>query len=234
MGIKDLLMDMTGFSSKPDIAQARLTAFVIEALSEKNKRIRSEDALALISTIVAERCIDLAGDFSLRDHDLVPGARVFSDKVNSIIYGESLSKELDSFPSDSVVGMLRDQLTPGVYAQGDFPPMKKVLENYAAGIGKPEDWGKVPLSVPPDNNPFVIPLKIGYETRPKVDAILGPLKNKKEALRASVRSLVDLLEKIHEVMNPGVALLLTFEVINGMSKTAPMTEKAMKGVKEKM
>ncbi len=231
MGLKDFILNATGMSSDPKIAQARLVAFVVGGLTDSNKRIRSEDALTLISTVVAERCIDLAGQYPLRDHEHVPGSRVFSEEINGILYGESVEGDLDSYPSDSVVGMLRDRLTPGTYQKADFPPIKEVMGNYAAGIGKKEDWGSVPLTVPLENRPTLVPLKFGYETRHQVDEILNPLKVKKEALRVSVLALSEILKMVRGAIDPKVALLLTLEILNGMAKTAPMTERAMKGVK---
>jgi len=233
MGLKDLILNATGMSSDPKTAKTRLVNLVMAALTDKKKRIRSEDAITLISTIVAERCIDLAGQYPLRDHEHVPGSRVFSEEINGILYGESAEGGLDSYPSDSVVGMLRDQLTPGTYQMADFPPVKMVLENFAAGIGKAEDWGTVPLTVPLENRPTLVPLKFGYATRPQVDGILNPLKVKKEALRVSVMALSELLKMVRGAIDPKVALLLSLEILNGMAKTAPMTERAMKGVQEK-
>lgn len=46
-----------------------LVQFVIKCLQDNSNRVRAEDAICLISTIVAERCIDAAGDYDLRNHE---------------------------------------------------------------------------------------------------------------------------------------------------------------------
>jgi hypothetical protein len=100
----------------------RLVELVLGILREQG-RIRVEDAISAAATIVAERCIDAAGDFALRDHELVPGSRVFSTKVNELICGDISDGVVGQVPKDSIVGVLRRRLDARVCADADFPAL---------------------------------------------------------------------------------------------------------------
>jgi hypothetical protein len=214
--------------------QESLVQFVMKSLQDKENRIRTEDAICLAATIVAERCIDAAGDFDLRKNDLIPGSRVFSDKINEILTGDIADKDIIEIPSQSLFGMLRDNLN-GVYAPTDFPKIADVFEFYARNIGEEKDWGKVPLSIPEGNHPFLLPLRIGYETRRIIDNLFQEIQaDKMRIVRICNSSLSELLKMVHDVIDPKIALTLTLETINGMSKTAPMTDEAMKKAAAKM
>jgi hypothetical protein len=105
------------------------------------------------------------------------------------------------------------------------------MKGYAAGIGIASDWGKVPLSVPKDNQPFVLPLQVGYNSRAFVDNLFASIsQDKLRCLRISAEALGDILNLTAKVFDPAVALRLAVEIINGMSKTAPMTKEALKRV----
>jgi hypothetical protein len=61
-----------------------------------------------------------------------------------------------------------------------------------------------------------------------VDEILMPIRsNKRLCLQVATEALATILNMISNVMNPGVALMLAIETINGMMKTAPMTAKSL-------
>ena len=206
-----------------------LVDLVFNGLRDKHNRIHVEDALSAAATIVGERCIDAAGDFPLRDHNLAPGSRAFSTKANELICGDV--SEISQLPKDSIVGILRARLDPAQFADTDFPSLTEVFKQYAARIGNPADWGKVPLSIPQDNLPFIPPLRAGYETRRSVDQIFEPIRgDKTRCLRIAVESLAEILKMTAAAIDPKLGLLLSIETINGMAKTAPMTEKAMQQV----
>jgi len=98
-----------------------------------------------------------------------------------------------------------------------------VFRGFASRIGKPEDWGKAPLSLPPDDWPHLLPLRVAFDTRKGVDAVLRPLGgDKQRALWVSTLALAMLLEDSSNAVEPRSALALVFETINGMAKTAPM------------
>jgi len=218
-------------STEPIDAPLRkaLVDLVLGSLRDKDGRIRVEDAISAAATIIAERCIDATGDYPLRDHDLAPGSRVFSTKANELICGDVSDGGPSQVPRDSIVDILRGRLDPTLYADADFPALSEVFKQYAARIGNAADWGKVPLSVSQGNLPFIMPLRVGYETRRRVDQILDPIRgDKARCLRIAVESLADILKMTASVIDHKLALMLAIETINGMSKTAPMTEKAMR------
>ena len=194
---------------------------------KKDGRIRAEDLITAAASITAELCIGAAGDFNPRKHQLVPGSRVFSEKVNELFCGNSADPIIAAIPAESIVGTLRDQVLPSGFSESDFPSLKAIFEHFAANIGKPSDWGKVPLSVPEGNRPFVLPLRVAYETRSAVDQTFQALNSPEQKLRAAVLTLAKVLIAVQQAIDRKVALLLAFEVVNGMAKTAPMTDEAM-------
>jgi hypothetical protein len=108
-----------------------------------------------------------------------------------------------------------------------------IFQDFAARIGKPADWGTVPLSVPKENIPSVLPLRVAYETRPTVDKIFLPLSNPQQRLHAAVLALAEALIAVREAIDRKIALLLALQIVNGMAKTAPMTDEAMEAAKKK-
>jgi hypothetical protein len=211
----------------------KLVELVLGILRDQGGRIRVEDAISAAATIVGERCIDAAGDYSLRDHELVPGSRAFSTKANDLICGDVSEGDVNLIPKDSIVGLLRSRLDTRLYTNDDFPPLSEVFKQYAARVGNPADWGKVPLSVSEDHLPFIPPLRVGYETRARVDEILHPVREDRDrCLRIATESLAEILTMVAAAIDHRLALTLAIETVNGMSKTAPMTLKAMQQMQQ--
>lgn len=200
---------------------------------KKDGRIRAEDLITAAASIVAELCIEAAGEIDPRKHQFVPGSRVFSDRVNELFCGKSAEQTIVTAPAESIVGLLRDNVVPAGYNESDFPSLKAVFEHFAANIGNKADWGTVPLSVPEENKPFVLPLRLAYETRSTVDKAFRGLNNPQQKLRAAVLTLAKVLVAVQNVINRKIALLLAFEIVSGMAKTAPMTDEAMAAAKIK-
>ena len=219
------------FGKPTDVDQPirrKLVDLVLYVLRDQNGRIHAEDVISAAATIVGERCVDTAGDFPLRDHDLAPGSRAFSTRANELICGDVSEGGVNQIPADSIVGVLRARLDPRVYLDTEFPDLSEIFRQFAARIGDPADWGKVPLSVHPDHLPFIPPLQIGYQTRARVDDILAPAQNDKaRCLRISTEALAEILAMVASAIDHKLALTLAIETINGMAKTAPMTERAM-------
>ncbi|MEY2564835.1 MAG: hypothetical protein QOH88_3028 [Verrucomicrobiota bacterium] len=211
----------------------KLVDLVLGLLRDKNGRIRAEDAISGAATIVAERCIDAAGDFPLREHELPPGSRVFSTRVNELLCGDVSEGGVSQIPAESIVGMLRARLDGRLYSDAEFPDLSEVFRQYAARIGDASDWGKVPLSVTEDHLPFIPPLRIGYETRARVDEILAPARDDKmRCLRIATEALAEILAMVASAIDHRLALTIAIETINGMAKTAPMTERAFQQVQQ--
>jgi hypothetical protein len=201
-----------------------LYEFLCEAI-KKDGRIRVEDLITAAASVVAESIIDASGDFNPRKHEFVPGSRIFSSKVNQLFCGDVM--DLDAVPSETVVGMMRVFLLAGGYNKADFPTLESIFKYHTANIGKPTDWGKVPLSIPANNLPFVLPLRVAYEARPAVDRIFQLLTTPEQKLRASTMALIKALIAVRDAIDRKVVLTLALETINGMAKTAPMTPEAM-------
>ena len=220
--------------SGPDIAALRdkLVNLVFDGVRSPDNRIRVEDAVGAAAVIVAERCIDAAGNFPLRDHELTPGSRVLSDTVNGLICGDEL--EIAKIPPQSVVGTLRACLDPKLYTDAEFPDLKEVMTTFLNGISAEGiEWGRVPLSVGKDHEPFILPLRVGFETRGIVDSILESVGgDKARCLSIATQSLAAILTQVAGAIDHKLVLTLALETINGMAKTAPMTEKAMKAAQE--
>jgi hypothetical protein len=204
-----------------------LYEFLLASLGDQ-RGVRVEDFVSACATIVGERCIAVAGDFPVRTHTMAPGSRVFSTRINELLCGDSESDDLRAVPSESVFGLLRDRLTTGKYLVSEFPSLKAIFELFAASVGNADEWGKAPLSVPEQHRPFLLPLRVAYNTRKKVDLFYEPLgADPALHLRASVLALAEALYDVADAIDHKLVLLLAFETINGMGKTAPMTDAAM-------
>lgn len=193
-------------------------------------RIRVEELVSAAAAIVGEAAIAKAGDLDPRRHDQPPGARVFSTRINVLICDD---KTLHEAPADSIVGDLRDRLHGCGFALSDFPKLEDVFTYFAQHIGKKEDWGRVPLSVAQQHYPFAQPLRIAYESRAIVDSSLAPLGDDAgNRLRAATATVARALCETRDVLARNVATTLAIETINGMAKTAPMTDAAMTKIRE--
>lgn len=211
-----------------------LAEMLMSGLKDDAGRVRVEDLVTAAATIVGERCIEAANDFDARSHDMQPGQRVFSDKVNDLIAGNLSSGTWSDFPATSVCGILRYVLTTkGKYTVDDFCSMADVFRSFAAGIGEGCDWGKVPLTIPSEHHPHILPLRLEYETRGLVDHLFANLGgDRQRKLTASVLCLSLVLVWVEDAIDKKLAIQLAMETVNGMSKTAPMTEQAFAGLQK--
>jgi hypothetical protein len=194
-------------------------------------RIRVEDLISASASVVGEAAIAAAGDLDPRQHAHVPGTRVFSTNVNRLICDD---RNFDGAPPESIVGTLREKLRGCGFTDADFPALNDVFKYFAANIGRKEDWGKVPLSVPQQHHPFLLPIRVVYETRAAVEQSLAPLcGNQSQRLRATTLALAKALCETRDVLSRIIATTLAMETVNGMSKTAPMTDAAIATIREK-
>ena len=216
------------FKRKPNEIKIahEIEKFVFDGV-QNEKGIRVEDVILVMATIVAERCIDMVGEYDLRDHDYPPASIVFSDKINSLLVGNNVPIDWDQLPKESVFGMLYHKTKPS-FPANSYPPIKNVFEYFAKHAGEPIEFGNIPLSIPKDNYPFFNPLKSGYDSRPSIDEIFKPVLNEKaKCLSITIHSLSNIILKTRNVIDPAVGLLLSFETINGVSKLASLTDKAI-------
>jgi hypothetical protein len=204
---------------------------VLKSAVTQGGRIRVEDLISASASVVGEAAIANAGDLDPRQHTHVPGTRVFSTNVNRLICDD---KSFDDAPPESIVGTLREKLLACGFTGADFPILNDVFKHFAANIGKNEDWGKVPLSIPKQHQPFLLPIRVAYETRAAVDQSLKPLGgNHSQRLRAATLALAKAICETRDVLSRTIATTLAIETVNGMSKTAPMTDAAIAAIKEK-
>jgi hypothetical protein len=188
-------------------------------------RIRVEELISASGAILGEAAIARVGEFHPREHNSPPGQGVFSDRMNGLLCGE---KNLDQAPAESIFGDLRNRLVACGFSVSDLPNLKEVFAHFAGNIGKKEEWGRVPLSIPKDNYPFARPLFAAYQLRAIVDKSLVSLgADSTMRLRAITAVLARALCETRATLAPNIAASLAFETVNGMAKTAPMTDAAI-------
>ncbi|WP_062061426.1 hypothetical protein [Aquimarina longa] len=222
MGVFDFL------NSKPSVEKLtkNLVNYVYNSV-QSEKGVRVEDALCVIATIVAERCIKIANEFSIYEHDYEPGSPMFSEKINEILVGPINVEDWNDLPEECVFSRIKRKINSH-FSKSPFPSLNAIFEVYAANIGKSE-WGNITLSIPDENKPFLLPLRAGYETRKYIDENIN-LESDEKTLRIVINAICRILIETKNILDPSVSLTLIFEVINGMSKTATMTDKRMENL----
>jgi hypothetical protein len=191
-------------------------------------RVRVEDYLTVLGAMTGEAAVLASGVIDLETTDLPPGSPVFGDPMNQVLTGDTAN--LASVPPESVVGILVAELVPSTFALEAMPPLEQLYANVAAGVRSVE-WGNVPLSVPADNAPSVLPIQVAFELRPAVDAAV--LATRLEPSRRHVLPTLALAEGLRQVqaaIDPAIAVRLALEVVFGMAKMAPMTNRAFEAV----
>ncbi|AFU69533.1 hypothetical protein P700755_002815 [Psychroflexus torquis ATCC 700755] len=205
----------------------KLVNFVYNSI-QAEKEVRVEDAICLISTIIAERCIVFTNEFSINDHEFEPGSAVFSEKINELLVGQIAVENWKELPKECVFSKIKSKIDSH-YDTSSFPSLTGIFEKYAENIGKTE-WGSLNLSIPEDNKPSFLPLQVGHETRKFIDKNIN-LENNEKTLQIAINSICEILIETKMALDPSIALVMTFEIINGMSKTATMTDEKMAELK---
>ena len=223
MGFLDFL------STKPSDEKLtkKLVEFVYNSI-QTEKGVRVEDAICLISTIVAERCIEVTNEFSIHKHEFEPGSAIFSEKINNLLVGQIAVEKWNELPKECVFARIKSKIDSH-FDESSFPSLTGIFKSYAENVGKTE-WGNLNLSIPQDNKPFFLPLQVGYETRKFVDKNIN-LENNEKTLQIAISAIGIILTETKLALDSSIALTLTFEMINGMSKTATMTDKKMAELK---
>lgn len=210
--------------------RSSLIYLIMNAVKNDKGNFRPSEAISAAATMVAERCIDAVGFPVLRDHDFPPGSRALSQRINEITLGDVTDAKPQDWPQGSVIQILRANLDPAIYLDSEFPEMRSIVQGFISGVtvSKPEEWGRTPLSIDRKFWPQILPLQFGYESRKFVDLVMKPIGDDKlRAVRIATEALAKLLMHVAKSIDHRIALTLALETINGMSKTAPMTEKAM-------
>ncbi|MBL8837395.1 MAG: hypothetical protein JNL66_14180 [Alphaproteobacteria bacterium] len=222
---------------------------IIDRLASPEGRVRAEDAISTAAALCGESCIDATGEVDVKTLTILdpsklfmaerqrtlptihPGQYVFSAAVNVFLSGDVA--ELDAMPPKCVFGVLRDQLRGAGYARADFPEVAKIFSRLARTIDptNPVMWGRVPLSVPKENRPSIMPLQAAYELRGLVETLAakmhtGKAEDRFARLALCAYTLAKVLESVRDAIDPKVALTLAFETTNGMAKMAPVPDGA--------
>jgi hypothetical protein len=211
---------------KPSVqAAAEALAAIFEAYAtDGDGRIRVEDLLSAAAAVCGEACIAAAGELDPEEHTFTPGAAVFSDRVNGILLADASGWQA---AGTSVFGIIHSGALAQGYAAADFPAIDAPIRQVAATLGSGDSqvtWGRVALSVPEANWPRSQPLRQAFELRPAVRKVLTDLRiPKDEWPRDCAAALVVELARVRQAIDPGIALRIVLETVNGMAKMAPMT-----------
>ena len=196
-----------------------------------DRRHRVEDFLTVLAAATGEAAIVASGVIDIEHNDLVPGAGLFADEVNLRLAGPTL--DLAAAGPATVIGVLRDRLSPDVVDMSAFGSLQERYQRVAAGAGTVA-WGAVAIDVPPDNQPKVLPLRAAFEMRPSVataDAICVRSFSKKHATQPEgwgrhvlcATTLASAMQQTAAALDPRLSLSLVLDVIFGTAKMVPMS-----------
>lgn len=234
--LRKLQESAAAFSKKDDAAiqpaVQSLVEIVWEICREEDGSVLPVEVISAMAAIVGERCIVAADEIDVRGDSYfpkqaagLPGQRVFSDVANELLVGNKAE-----LTPESAFGTIRDRLVAGGY-ECQFSQTENVMGEFAKRIGNPEDWGKVPLSLPAEFNPKRLPLRVAFDARAQVeDALKKITENQRECLRISAIALAAVLVNFKEQIDRNAALRLALETVNGMAKTLPMKNEAIETV----
>jgi hypothetical protein len=200
---------------------------LFEARASIQGRIRVEDLLSAAAAVTGEACLKATGILDPEQHGYPAGAPVLSDAANTMLSRDSVDW---AGAEGSVFYRIRDGALDRGYPADAFPNLADVYRVHAAGIGS-AGWGWVPLSVSEDHRPRAEPLRDAYELRRPVDAVFAA-RGVRPPDRPGVLAdaIVIELGRVVAAIDAGVAIRIVLETVNGMAKTAPMTDLAMRGV----
>ena len=194
-----------------------------------DRGVRVEDYLTVLASLTGEAVVVDAGLFDIEQSDMTPGAPVFGDELNVLLSGDSTDiAEADPL---SVVGVVRDQLVPGVLGPEGFPSLQDLYQIVAGNVGELA-WGTVATSVPEDHQPEVLPLQVAFELRPAVSEAIAALAAELGSDCPSrhvlcALALASAIAQTADALDPVIGLRLALEVVFGMAKTVPMSSAAM-------
>ena len=188
-------------------------------------RVRVEDYAAVLGAITGEAALVAAELFDVEAATMAPGSAVFGDAINAKLSGDTA--DLAAAPIDSVMGILVAALVPHVAPLDAFGSLEGLYRHAAATIGA-APWGAVATTVPDDNRPTVLPLRVAYELRPAVDAAQA-----EAGLPVGLRHVpcaLALASGLGQVQRQGMdvrmPLRIALEIAFGMAKMVPMSRRA--------
>ncbi len=181
------------------------------ALLADERGVRVEDYLTALAAATGEAALVDAG-WDIEGSDLVPGSALFFEPVNAVLSGDPL--DLDALPPTSVLGVLAAH-------RERFGDVEDLYRNVAASVGGGGvEWGAVPLTVPDDNRPSLLPLRAAFELR-DVAAGLPGVRHV-----ACAEAIGAALDQVAGAIDPAIAVRLALEVVWGTAKVVPMSRRA--------
>ncbi len=207
-----------------------LSALFEAKVQDEGGRIRVEDLLSAAAAVCGEACIAAAGDFDLEHHAFTPGSPVLSDRVNGILCADASDWVGAAM---SVFGVIRGGALAQGYAAEEFPSVDEPMRSFVAAIGGQDGgstaWGFVPLTVPDDHRPAMPPLRQAYELRAPVRAVFADHQMPPDEWPTTCAfALVIELARVREAIDHRIAVRIVLETVNGIAKTAPMTERHLR------
>jgi hypothetical protein len=208
---------MSGANAVGEIAD-----LVLRNCKEGDGRIRAEDAISTAAAITGEACLTICGELNPDEHDLVPGQPFVSDAVDQVLGKDGTS--WDSFIQKSPLGILQAAVPIIGFSAGDIPKLEPIFQNCASSIGKSgQSKGSVPLTVPEENRPRVMPLLAAFQLRSKLNGLYESRGTSPEDRPlVCTGALAQILGMTRNALAPRIALMLAYETLVGMSKTVPM------------
>jgi hypothetical protein len=230
MGPTLLYRETTGYGVMHAELVEKLSQFA-QALAEGPRKgmFRCEDMISAAAAFAGECCLRKSAVIDFDNHNLTPGKRIFSDKINDVLSGDRTS--WSEIPITSTFGTLYNALTHSEIPNGAwdprlFPEVAEIYRQYAAAGAPP--WGYVPLTVAPVHTPKMPPLRAAFELRRLAFAHRTPeFPKPNDLLAISQFLLMKILMMTRTGIDEIVAIRLTFETLNGMAKTAPVLPKHM-------
>jgi hypothetical protein len=200
---------------------------------EDAQGVRVEDYLTTLAALTGEAAFVSAGAVDIEAAPIAAGRGVFGPPIDAVLSGDTT--DLAVVPPFSVAGLLRDGLA-GHVVPLEVLDLERVVRHVAANVGK-APWGGVVLSVPPDNRPHLLPIRVAFELRPVVIRACQPLTpNGSSLVRGRhvpcALALVSAVEQVVEAIDPVVAVTIAFEVTFTMAKMMPMSMRQMQELAE--
>jgi hypothetical protein len=200
---------------------------------EDDQGVRVEDYVTTLAAMTGEAAFVSAGVVDIEASPIAPGRSVSGAPIDAVLTGDTT--DLAAVPPFSVAGLLRDGLV-GHVVPVEVLDLGRVVRHVAAHVGKAQ-WGAVSLSVPAENRPVVLPLRVAFELRPVVIRACQPLTPHGSALVRGrhvpcALALVSALEQVREAIDPAVAVTIALEVTFAMAKMVPMSMRHMQEMAE--
>jgi hypothetical protein len=220
--------------NNPSKALDEMVLAIYEIARDSDGNYRPEDLISAAAAFTGESAMRQAHDFDFDRHTFTPGRPVFSQKINEILSGDRTNWE--EMPDGCVFGALYGILINHPnrpWPREDFPDVGGIYSRFAAarkhGASQAE-WGKAPLSVPPSHYPSerLPPLRVAFDMRTFVYKSWAKEKLSADAVLTMAQlNLIMIMTQMQPQVDPAIGLLLAFETINAMAKTAPVLPKHM-------